>query len=67
MKASAVCVGPVLAAKLAQEIGLSLGNFWEPGISREIETRLQGGENIGGIESDLRFQLGCNESKELMP
>ena len=49
--------GVYVAAQLAHEQGLPVGNFWEPGIARCLYERCR---EVGrsDAEADLRLQLG---------
>lgn len=54
----------MLAAMLAQDIGLPPGNFWEPGIARNIAARLADGLTLREVEAELRHRLGVFSGPE---
>ncbi len=64
MKYTNVLFGAVLASQLAQEIGLPVGNFWEPAFARNIVRQLEGGKSREQTKKDIRHTLGVDKETQ---
>ncbi len=51
----------MFAARLAQLIGLPIGNMWEPGIARALLRDSARGGALSDIEAEWRLRLGLEE------
>lgn len=56
--------GAMLAAKFAREIGLPVGNYWEPPIARTLANSVREGRfTRDEIELRMAFQLGIARTR----
>ncbi len=51
----------LLAAKLAQAIGMPVGNYWEPGIAKSIQERIDNGSTFEEVEHNFEIALGIKQ------
>lgn len=60
--------GAFIAAKLAKEIGLPAGNYWEPQIARTLASAVRDGRKTRDeVELLMAFQLGIAKQRQSEP